>query len=453
MKRHLVFGTVLAALIGVTTPSWALDVKWGGDYRLRGFYADNLSDQDSDAQDSISYMNSRFLLTSAVSEDGVSGVVTLIATDTNGNGNRLLGGDPNTGGAYGPSGSSVRMLEAYLAADMKSWTAKGGRAVFKLGNGIILDDSVDGLWASFPVGGADLTIGSLKLIEQTDATVVSIGNSGPGTAADADLYVVNLGLGKMMGAGHSGSVFLALLNDRDANLFGGGAGPGSAADDASLWILGLSGGMDAGGVQLKGELDYMTGEQNIGGTKTDLGGYNLVLGAKMNAGAMPLGVDLIYTSGNDPNSTSKRNVNGLNGNYPVGIILTNVGAVSGDTKDGTCLSPNAAASTTGGRLGGSQGCIDGPGLTAIKVSTGTVHGPHTIDVAAIYAMSTEDPVAGGDTDIGIELDATVSMAMTKRLNVLAGLGYLLPGDYFKFGVPAAATDSMMVGVLQASYSF
>ncbi|MFZ5877584.1 MAG: hypothetical protein ACOYXU_14455 [Nitrospirota bacterium] len=447
MKRHLVFGTVLAALIGVTAaPSWALDVKWGGDYRLRGFYADNLTDQDDDSQDSIAYMNSRFLLTSAVTEDGVSGVVTFIAGQTNGNGNRLLGGDPGAppSGVYGPEASStVGLLEAYLAADFKTWSAKGGRSVYKLGNGIILDDSVDGLWASFPVGGMDLTVGSLKLIEQTDS-FVGIGNSGPGTAGDADLYVVDLGLGKMMGDGHTGGVFLAYLTDRDANLFGGGA---AIEDDATLWLLGLTGGMTAGGVQLKGELDYMTGEQNIGGTKTDLGGYNLMLGAKLNAGAMPVGVDLIYTSGDDPSSTSERNVNGLNGNYPVGILLTNVGAVSGDTKDGTCLSPD------GGALGGSSGCIDGSGLTAIKISTGMVHGPHTIDLAAIYAMSTEEPVAGGDTDLGIELDATISMAMTKRLNVLAGLGYLLPGDYWKMGVSTAPTDSMMVGVLQASYSF
>jgi hypothetical protein len=374
-------------------------------------------------------------------------VVTLIAgqTTSGGNGNRLLGGDPGPSGVYGPEGSStVGLLEAYLTADFKTWSAKGGRSVYKLGHGIILDDSVDGLWASFPVGGMDLTLGSLKLIEQTDSSIVGIGNSGPGTASDADLYVVNLGLGKMMEDGQSGGVFLAYLTDRDATLFGGGA---ATADDATLMLLGLTGGIKAGGVQLKGELDYMTGEQNIGGTKTDLGGYNLVLGAKLDAGGMPFGVDLIYTSGQDPSSTSERNVNGLNGNYPIGILLTNTGALSLDTKDGTCLSVG------GGSLGGSTGCIDGSGLTAIKVSTGMVHGSHTIDLAAIYAMSTEEPVVNGDTDLGIELDATISMAMTKRLNVLAGLGYVFPGDYFKFGNASAPTDSMMVGVLQASYSF
>jgi hypothetical protein len=448
MKRRLMFGAVLATLVGVSTPSWALDVKWGGDYRLRGFYADNLFDQNDNTQDSIAYMNSRFLLTTAVSEDGVSGVVTLIAgqTSSSGNGNRLLGGDPGATGVYGPEGSStVGLLEAYLTADFKTWSAKGGRSVYKLGNGIILDDSVDGLWVHLPVGGGDLTLGSLKLVEQTDNRV-GIGNSAtPGTGGDADFYVANIALGKMSGSAHDANAFIGFLTDRSAHLFGGGA---AVEDDATLWVLGLSGGLDAGDVQLKGELDYMTGEQNIGGTKMDLGGYNLVVGAKMNAGALPLGVDLIYTSGQDPTSTSERNVNGLNGNYPVGIILTNVGAVSGDTKDGTCLSPN------GGSLGGSSGCIDGAGLTAIKVSTGMVHGPHTIDVAAIYAKSTKEPVANGNTDIGLELDATLSMAVTKRFSVLAGLGYLMAGDFFDDpSITTDASDNMMVGVVQASYSF
>jgi hypothetical protein len=163
---------------------------------------------------------------------------------------------------------------------------------------------------------------------------------------------------------------------------------------------------------------------------------------------MPFGVDLIYSSGQDPSATDERNVNGLNGNYPIGILLTNVGAVSGDTKDGTCLSVG------GGSLGGSTGCIDGSGLTAVKLSTGIVHGSHTIDLAAIYAVSAEEPAVGGDTDLGIELDATVSMAMTKRLNVLAGLGYVIAGGYFDDPAdPNDATDNMMVGVLQASYSF
>src|SRR3989338_11653072 len=108
----------------------------------------------------------------------------------------------------------------------------------------------------------------------------------------------------------------------------------------------------------------MNGNHKVpGGTDKDIGGMNLVLGAKLDAGAIPLGVDVIYTTGLDPaNATTEHNINGLSGNYPVGIILTNTGARSLTYKDGTCLSVGGAAAYTGGALN----CLDGDGLTAVK---------------------------------------------------------------------------------------
>src|SRR3989338_10822212 len=100
MKRNVMFGVLVGALLGATAPSWAVDLKWGGDYRLRGFYIDNLTDQDKNTLDSAAYYSSRFLLTLAATEDNVSGVVTL-ATGTSGlTGNRLLG-DGTSGWSFG----------------------------------------------------------------------------------------------------------------------------------------------------------------------------------------------------------------------------------------------------------------------------------------------------------------------------------------------------------------
>jgi hypothetical protein len=82
-----------------------------------------------------------------------------------------------------------------------------------------------------------------------------------------------------------------------------------------------------------------------------------------------------------------------------------------------------------------------------------VLGPQTIDLAAIYAKSTEEPVIGGDTDLGIELDAMLTWTLTKRLSAMAGIGYLISGDYWKFGVAAAPTDNMTVLVSQLAYTF
>ena len=443
MKRIVMFGVLVGALLGATSPSWAVDLKWGGDYRLRGIYIDNLTDQNENAQDSAAYYTSRFLLTAAATEDNVSGVVTLIAGRSlvNGHGNRLVGAT-----SYGPdSTSEVGILEAYLKADFNRWAFKGGRAMYKLGNGIILDDAVDGLWANFSLGGTALTVATLKLNERTDSSVVGVGTvaSTPniGTAGDADLYVINAGFGKMaMGPAQNLNLFAAYLLDRSAELLPVATTP--ATDDATLLILGASADFDLGVLRLKGEFDYLTGDQKIGATDTDLEGMNLVLGAKLNAGVVPIGVDLIYTTGQDAGSASEVNVNGLNGNYPVGIILTNSGARSLDTKDGTCLSIN------GGSLGGSANCYGGQGLTALKVSTGIVHGPHTFDVAAIYAKATEDAGPGTDTDIGFELDATLTWALTKRLSAMGGIGYLMSGDFY-----GPSADEQTVLVSQLAYTF
>jgi hypothetical protein len=446
MKRTVMFGVLVGALLGAASSSWAVDLKWGGDYRLRGFYIDNLTDTDKDTQDSAAYYSSRFLLTLAATEDNVSGVVTLAAGTNGTNGNRLLGRT-----SFGPDGSAIGLVEAYLKADFKTWGLKGGRAIYKLGNGIILDDAVDGLWANFGLGGMGLTVATLKLREVTDATVVPIGTgaAGTGTGDDADLYVINAGFGQMaMGPAHNLNLFAAYLIDRSAFLV---VPAGSATQDVTLLILGASADADLGGLRLKGEFDFMNGTRKIpAGTDMDITGMNLVLGAKLDAGVIPLGVDLIYTTGLDPaKAGTEHNINGLSGNYPVGIILANTGAVSDTYKDGTCLSVGGARAYAGGALN----CVDGNGLTAVKVSTGLVHGPHTIDVAAIYARSTEEPVVGGDTDLGIELDATLTWALTKRLSAMGGIGYLISGDYWKFGVAAAPTDNMTVLVTQLAYTF
>lgn len=450
MKRRLVFGTVLAALVGVTTPSWALDVQWGGDYRLRGFYNDNLTDQDKDNSDSAAYYSSRFLLTMAAADDNVAGVVTLLAgrSFANGSGNRLLGDTP-----YGPDGSTdVGLLEAYLKADFGRWAFAGGRKVYKLGHGIVLDDAVDGLWADFKAGPAAVTVATLKLNERTNDFVVGIGNTASnGTAGDADLYVLNARFGEMP-ATHT-DVALTYLKDRSAGLFDP---PGVVADGDDATVLGLivaHGGIYQG-VHLHGEVDYFRGDVTdaavYGPNQQDLKGMNLTLGAKFDKGPIPFGVDLLYATGHDEDSTADEvNINGFNGNYPVGIIINNTGARSLDTKDGTCLSFD------GSSLGGSSGCIEGHGLMAVKLSSGMSHGPHVVDVGLIWAQSVEDPdgsVGPAGESIGIELDATVTWALTRRLSLLGGVGYLMSGDFFET-VGNTDPDAMTVLVTQLSYTF
>jgi hypothetical protein len=236
------------------------------------------------------------------------------------------------------------------------------------------------------------------------------------------------------------NLFLAYLLDRKATLFGGSA----ETDDADLRMAGLSAQAEIGSLRVHGEIDYLSGNLTTGGTEVDFNGMNLVLGAKLER-SVPVGIDLIYASGDDPND-AEVNINGINGNYQVGIIITNVGTRSLAPKDGTCLSIN------GGSLGGVPNCIGGSGLIAAKLSTGLKPGRWEIDLAGIWAKSAEDSPTSGERDIGIEIDATAAYALTQRLHILGAVGYLLTGDFFKSSANLNP-DNMVVLVSQMRYTF
>jgi hypothetical protein len=93
---------------------------------------------------------------------------------------------------------------------------------------------------------------------------------------------------------------------------------------------------------------------------------------------------------------------------------------------------------------------------ALKVSGGLTHGDHTIDLAAIWAQATEDPDDSGPADesFGIELDATITWALTKQLSLMGGVGYLLAGDYVQsFAGNSGVSDNLTVLVAQLGYTF
>src|SRR5207247_3090611 len=94
-----------------------------------------------------------------------------------------------------------------------------------------------------------------------------------------------------------------------------------------------------------------------------LQGHNILAGADVDVGAANVGLTLVYSSGKDAGdatSGKRANFNGINGDFPLGIITTNVGARSAAPVDGTC------PSFTGGSLGGRPGCFAGSGLATAK---------------------------------------------------------------------------------------
>ena len=225
--------------------------------------------------------------------------------------------------------------------------------------------------------------------------------------------------------------------------------------NAEALIFGVAGETKAGILHGIFEGDLIRGDVKDSASRGALlQGHNVYLGGDVTVAFVNLGLSLVHTSGQDAGdlSSGKRtNINGINGDFPLGIIVTNVGARSPAPVDGTC------PSFSGAGLGGRPGCFAGSGLNMIKFAA--IFSPPTmpklgLEFDALYNKAARDrPIQtaagsanftkGGD-EIGTELDFFLRYAITKELSLTAGLGMLFPGNWFE--APTAAT----VGIGQAT---
>jgi hypothetical protein len=447
MKKTWLILMITCGVLGWTLPlAPAAELEFSSDYRIRGFSTQNLTDADDDTEDDTAYYSSRFLLSAKARHENFQGVVTAILGHDSNTGNRLLGNDP-----YGPTDGGdthfFGLLEGYLKADFEAGSFAAGRQLLILGHSLIYDDPVDGLRLLYDVGPVTATAAAAKVFENTasaPAGGAAIGNSpdpSVGTTEDADLYLLNLSgqLSDNIGL----QIFMTHLNDRGPNLLI------NHPSDTQLELTTVGFTADAllGPIRYAGEIDILSGSiSNQAGVEPDLRGLNIVMEFSTLTGPFEVGLTGIYASGQDPDEDPSTggdlNVNGINGNYPTGIILTNGGARSLAPKDGTCLSINGAS------LGGVPNCIGGSGLTAAKLSgSSTIMKKVTLEAAAIWAQATEDNSAG-ENSIGWELDGTAKYLFQENFHLLGGIGYLIAGDFF-----GSDPDNLMVLVAELAFKF
>ncbi len=465
-KKLLVLATLLVGLHAA--PLYAIDLKVDGDFRIRGFYNNNLTDANSSIKDSNAFNSERFILNfvakSAPGPVNVEGVLTTDLTSSNGTGNSRFGNvafGPNssaavTCGGGTPTGctqNTFTILQAYLKLNTPFASFAAGRQVFKLGHGLLVADAVDAFVLDVPIGIAKLTFADLKIFDSTRAANsggVFIGNGTAGLpGGDTDLYVANLGV--RPNPDTKADLFVGYYKDRGPS-FITQPNPALAAygdtANAEATIFGASGEAKVGIIHGIFEADLIRGVVKDPVTRGALlQGHNIYLGGDVTLAFVNLGVSLVHASGQDAGdlSSGKRtNINGINGDFPLGIIVTNVGARSPAPVDGTC------PSFSGGGLGGRPGCFAGSGLNTIKVAA-IISPPSTpklgFEVDVLYNKSARDRpiqtapgssgfIKGGDV-IGTELDLFLRYAITKELSFTAGLGMLFPGNWFE--APTAAT--------------
>src|SRR5437867_636318 len=497
MRKLLLFLFMVVSILAClpAAPSWAVELNINGDFRVRGFYNNNLTDANNGVRDHNAYNTERFILNmEAKSGQGpinVQGVLTTDFTSFNGTGNSRFGQFPfgpasgtatqcGSGTQTGCSQNTFSLLQAYLKVNTPYGNFAVGRQVFKLGLGLIVADAVDAFVLDVPIGmSAKLTLGDLMIFNSTRAATnggVFVGNGNGITGANTDLYLVNLNWKPAKET--KVDVFASLYTDRGTNFITTAANvinpnlPGLPVQGAANDTAGIY-GIDAETKQAPFhaifEADLIRGVvTNPIGPGPLLQGHNILAGADVDVGPANIGLTLVYSSGQDAGdatSGSRANFNGINGDFPLGIITTNVGARSAAPVDGTC------PSFTGGSLGGRPGCFGGSGLVTAKFAAS--YTPPTLpkvnlEFDVLYnRASRQRPIEsaagssvfikGGDY-IGTELDVFLRYAITKEMSFTAGWGILFSGNYFE--APTAATvgvganpttrsaDNMMVGVLE-----
>ncbi len=451
MRRfgRIVFGMLL--LFG-STPAWGVNLDFSGEARTRGFYTDNLTDQSDAVQDSEAYTNQRFRLKAKAVDRGVTAVATLDLLSKNGSGHARWGDaqynatqDPDIGNA------GVGVLEAYVKGDLAAGLAFSiGREGLKLGKSLILDDPVDGarFFFNLNLGAAAVTVGDAKVADNTNGGGNQVsdtpGAASSGAGDDTDFYFANAAFGV---SAFRGELFAGYLNDRGQNTVAALAAQGNLSgtvtftDRVGLTVAGITLDGKMGPLAVTGEIDALQGKaENLGGGGRDLSGKNLLLGASLDMKPAMVGLTLLYGSGQETGAGADINVNGLSGNYPLGIILTNVGAKSYN-KDGTCPSVN------GQSFGGIPNCIGGNGIQAAKLAANLrARDRLTIDAGAIYAKAAEGTATGNT--IGVELDGTARYEVSEHLSILGGVGYLMPDDFY-----GASPDNVTVFVSEVKYIF
>jgi hypothetical protein len=455
--KQLYYGLMVLCLMAAAAPfaAHAAEMKFGGEFRARGFYTDNLSDLNSGIKDRELFNDDRFRLKVSATEGLATGVVlvdffngsngqdvaALNSTPTgNGTGDRTSG---STG--FGGSLDTVRLKEAYLRVSWPEVHLVAGRQGVTLGHGLILDDTADAFSIAVPIGWASLTV--------MDLLIYTPSSRGSGNSS---AYLADLNLAPT--AGFKSSLFALLLKDRGPNLFFGptpffnpcGIGSTGACalkdfgdHEATMAVLGWA--MDHKGPAFRWatELNYLKGSirtnqplfpNNPTGRGIDLHGANALGQFGWMGGRMDVLFTGLYSTGQKPNQLPpagrKLNINAVSPNFVLGNILVNNETVS---------------DRDGGNIGG---------LTAAKLAVGwRPGGAIRGELAGIRAQMTERPASGASRDLGWELDSNAFWQMDPSLLLTGGFGILFPGDAWITLKGPGATDPAFKFSTKLTYAF
>jgi hypothetical protein len=366
---------------------------------------------------------------------------------------------------------SVHIDWAYIDFNYpdSGFRAKLGRQHYVLGHKLVVDQDNDGIWLSKKAGPGALVFTWSKMFEGADS--LSDNNDGPvgGTdARDSDLFTLTY---SVKTDNWNFDPYLAYYKD-------------SGIDDGTAYIpqgfqyfnarfrpqitdaqvLGFAFQGKAGIFTLKGEVDYLTGNDDIQNVDSgrnqvldvnngDLEGWNLYLDAKVALGPGKLGAVLGMGSGDDDPMSGKGNINKIRTN---GFFYVTEVWEDSVMPDELGITPQGLGSPA------SRGYREFENTNLFQLNyTWPINEKLTYFVAGTYIRATEDIWAwsGGDDgivgpadmgpdksdDLGEELD----MKLTWKVS--PGLAWIFRGGYFWAGDGAGYLINGNINTLENAY--
>lgn len=454
--KHLrpVIGALLLAIGMWVTPASAVETDVQGVYNVWGISQNNFfygakTDTIGDKKDNYIVQLMRLRVAVADDEDAIKAVARFdLAQGWWGVDNA---GDKSTnGGQFFDKGTffDVHVDHAYLDFRIPNMESRlmVGRFHHQLGSRLVLDDDMDGVRLIQPMGDSILSISWAKPFEgDTDLaggqTLDSLNDEG--TTKDATMFTLNFD--HRMGDQRLSAWALYYLDRSDSDGTAyiteglGYARPRFTPQVTELYILGAGGTFRVGNITLNGELNLLTGSDDIRNTSFngnandinngDLKGYTAYLDAKMDLGGNnSVGIKFGIGSGDDDPASGDGNITKLK--TQGFFYFTEVWEDS--------IMPDVAGITPQG-IGApnSRGYREFENTTAVQVyGTFALNDSMSIFGSYSYMMATEDvhgwdasgPTTQVDDEIGQEIDAIFRWKLYKNLAFASRFGYFWPGD-------------------------
>jgi hypothetical protein len=448
MKRFWLVLLSLGLLIVFSTSALAVDVKFSGEFYAAGLYLNKISLTKDISPSTAFYYQRLRVKTDFIVSPGLTLVTRLDAME------RVLGGNRSTPGTTLAVDSAGTTAEnENIAFDWVYIDYKSPIGIFAVG---IMNDGSTGtvfgnslapaarIKYSYTAGPVTLNLAYTKVKEQSysanNTTYTKAGVAGSPidySDADNDKYGIE-GVYKWKDGlvGLNVNYYRYAENRRLVSV-------PATTNDASkrtYYIFTPYAIAKLGPVALQAELNYATGkytepDSGVGDVKMEnLSGW---IDATATFGPVYFGGTVAYVSGDDPNTSDKREGGTLNSgrDWSPTLIMYNYDRVM-------WLGELASSATTGNGFGAS-GLANGflyQGRIGVMPN-------EKLDIMAsfTYANADKKPANYLSDKYGYELDVTASYKITNNLTYMLGAGYLWTGDYFKgTGAANGVQDDYMV---------